>query len=116
MSLNKHLPVLIALLGFGLVGCASSVIELSEDSAAYYEISFAKIVSDYEEMTPYKAQARNLETGKVFSVGNFPNSVAAASYAVSECEEFFKSQCILIKNNEIEVNNTVYEKSGFEDE
>ena len=71
---------------------------ISSDSTP---ISFAKIVPDYEEMTPYKAQARNLKTGEIFSVGNFPTSVGATSNAISGCELLFKSQCILVKNNDI---------------
>ena len=83
---------------FLIVGCAS-VMEVSQRDAT--PISFAKIVTDYEEMTPYKAQAKNLKTGETFSVGNFPTSVGATSNAISGCELLFKSQCVLVKNNDI---------------
>ena len=94
----KHTLALV-LMVLGLVGCGSLPIELSQRDTT--PISFATIVSDYEEMSEYKAQARNLKTGEVFSVGNFPTSVGATAYAVSSCELLFKSQCILVKNNDI---------------
>ena len=85
---------------FGIVGCTSvPVMEVSQRDST--PLSFAKIVPDYEEMTPYKAQAKNLKTGEIFSVGNFPTSVGATRNAISGCELLYKSQCILVKNNEI---------------
>ena len=90
--------LLALLLLFGIVGCAS-VLEVSQRDPA--PISFAKIVPDYEEMTSYKAQAKNLKTGATFSVGNLPTSFAATRNAISGCERLFKSQCIIIKNNDI---------------
>tara|TARA_B110000211_G_scaffold98922_1_gene115200 strand:- start:42 stop:341 length:300 start_codon:yes stop_codon:yes gene_type:complete len=94
--------LLALLLLFGIVSCSSvPVMEVSQRDST--PISFAKIVPDYEEMTPYKAQARNLKTGEIFSVGNFPTSVGATSNAISGCELLFKSQCILVKNNDITI-------------
>jgi hypothetical protein len=71
--MNKHLPVLIVLLGFGLVGCVSNSNNGSV-SIFFYEcssqISSCSKVSSYKDMiSNYRAEAMDINTGEKFYYG-----------------------------------------------
>jgi len=96
--MNKHLPVLIVLLGFGLVGCATPI-QVSHPSEA---LSFVhEQVGGYLYLDSPKAQAINLKTGEKFHVANYRGSeLTLKSSVVTWCSVVFNSECVLSRFND----------------
>ena len=90
--------LLLTLLVLG--GCAAGL-EYSQKTNEFYQISVGTVVEDYSDLRTYKAEAKNLETGEIFHVGNADNSASAEYFAISECERFYKSQCVITRSGDI---------------
>ena len=129
--MNKHLPVLIALLGFSLVGCVTALKTTNyashqtvEDNVYHYE----KIVENYEDIQwanwqeVYKSEAMSIETGERYFRDYLLNQWVTEDNAnvvsgfdnqtKTTCEELFKSKCVITRsNNFTDVGEKVYWKS-----
>ena len=85
-----------------LSGCGGRPLEFSQKVSKIYEIDlFSIIEEDYSKLRSYKAEAKNLETGKMFHIGNLSSSVAAELMVVAYCENLFESRCILTRTGDI---------------
>ena len=95
----KHLlTLLLTLLVLG--GCAAGL-EYSQKPNEFYQINVGTAVEDYSDLRTYKAEAKNLETGETFHVGNADSSPSAEYFAISECERMYKSQCVITRSGDI---------------
>ena len=130
--MNKHLPVLIALLGFGLVGCATTP-EVPNEAYLDTQSGLKRINRNQAEnlfwrgrdfcvpnwLNPAKldchegddfwnASAINLETDEFYYLMDIPKSFERKKLIVlllNKCEDIFKSECIV---GEIEPNTYYY--------
>ena len=91
--------ILLTLLVLG--GCGARPLEFSQKALKSYQIDFSIIEEDYSKLRSYKAEAKNLETGKIFHIGNLSSSVAAELMVVAYCENLFESRCILTRTGDI---------------
>jgi hypothetical protein len=129
--MNKHLPVLIFLLGFGLVGCVTALKTTNyashqtvEDNVYHYE----KIVENYEDIQwanwqeVYKSEAMSIETGERYFRDyllsqwvNEDNANVVSAFdnqTKTTCEELFKSKCVITRsNNFTDAGEKIYWKS-----
>ena len=90
--------LLLTLLVLG--GCAVAL-EYSQKPNEFYQINVGTVVEDYSDLRTYKAEAKNLETGELFHVGNAPSSANAEFLAIVECERIYKSQCAITRSGDI---------------
>ena len=112
----------LVLMVFGIVGCTSfapstKVIEVSHNmevtsrdaSTNETHIWQTKIVKNYEDLTvgtdSDRAEAMSIETGERFHIGNYPlgffagNKHRLQSTLIRNCEELFKSKCVITRTN-----------------
>ena len=118
----KNLLLILPLL---IVGCASvnnatqstKVIEVSHNMEvtswdyAKYEAHIwqTKIVKNYDDLTvgtdADRAEAMSIETGERFHIGNYPlgffwsNKYRLQPTLIRNCEELFKSKCVITRTN-----------------
>lgn len=129
--MNKQLPVLIILLGFGLVGCATKIIDSRNYAlgcmdwdgcrhSSHPVVSRYKnieIQSDYNLVAYPKAEAINLESGKKYHFGHSVNRTTCnqeyieykhcpREFVVELCEQVFGSECVLSKIGDTTIWNS----------
>ena len=116
--MNKHLPVLIALLGFGLVGCAATYDDNLQRSLAEYNQKVQEnkrktpieVEMMYSELIPFKALARPVNYGKGVKygygmAGNKPDlkwlrsQIEANEFALRDCESKYGKCLIYYEGN-----------------
>ena len=110
--MNKHLPVLILLLGFGLVGCATNSetgfqigflnIEVSEESQYIWD---TVLVEDYNNLNKNypRAEAIDINTGKKFHMGKYGSwdEERTVSDTRRFCELIYKAPCVTSRINDL---------------
>jgi hypothetical protein len=112
----------LVLMVFGIVGCTSfapstKVIEVSHNievtswDYAKYEAHIwqTRVVKNYDDLTvgtdADKAEAMSIETGERFHIGNYPlgffagNKHRLQSTLIRNCEELYKSKCVITRTN-----------------
>ena len=117
----KHTLALV-LIVFGIVGCATlapstKVIEVSHNMEvtswdyAKYEAHIwqTRVVKNYDDLTvgtdADKGEAMSIETGERFHIGNYPLGFFAGNKhrlqptLIRNCEELFKSKCVITRTN-----------------
>ena len=128
--MNKHIPVLIVLLGFGLVGCVSDGqggmkfgvlgLQLSHEMPQVWD---SVVVERYEDVAYPKAEAINLASGEKFHYGKAPAGVCVADdYARNLCPDrevlrlcnlHFGSACVLSRFGDTVIYNSFEEYKTY---